>query len=181
MKKLIISGIALTIAIMMAGTVLATQERPHTVDNGGITAISTPTYNYTYIDTNRRIDAPTGLTDDEIEELTRVIYLEAGAESDLLIRYCTDVAFNQLRSGLFGNSMHEVLHWPSNYTETVPYIWTKEPTQRVRDIVMDVYLNGTTLPERIIFYRNEHFHTFEAAVSEFSLGNVFFSSSRYYQ
>lgn len=174
-------GVVLLMAAIMAGTVLATQERPHTVAERTTIKQEDEPCNYTYIDLNTRRDTQTALTDEEIEELTRVVYLEAGAESDFCIRCVTDVAFNQLASGLFGATMSEVLRWPGNYDETFPYIWTKEPTDRVREIVRDVIENGVTLPARIIFYRNAFYHPTWWAVPEFTTDNVFFSSSRWYQ
>lgn len=120
-------------------------------------------------------------TEDELELLIRVIYLEAGAESDLCIRCCADVAFNQLQSGLFGSTLTEVLYRPNNYDETVWNAWTIEPSDRVREIVMDVYNNGISLPARIVYYRNTYFHTFMYSVPEFTTDNVYFSSSTWIQ
>lgn len=117
----------------------------------------------------------------ELEELIRTMYLEAGAESDLCIRCVTDVAFNQLNSGLFGNTLHDVLFRPGNYDETVWRIWDIEPSERVREIVMDVYYNGITLPKRIMFYRNWYFHDPSWSIPEFTTDNVYFSSSRWVQ
>lgn len=128
-----------------------------------------------------KIPVSIACSEDELELLIRVIYLEAGAESDICIRCCTDVAFNQLQSGLFGNTLMEVLYRPGNYDETVWNAWTKEPSDRVREIVMDVYTNGISLPARIVYYRNTYFHTFRYSIPEFTTDNVYFSSSSWLQ
>ena len=118
----------------------------------------------------------------EIEELVRTMYLEAGAESDECIRAVTDCTLNQLNSGFFGSTLHEVLARPGNFDETFPYIWEKgEPSERVREIVMDVLVNGIGLPSRIMFFRNRYFHDMTWAIPEFATDNVYFSSSRWVQ
>lgn len=128
-----------------------------------------------------KIPVSVACSEDELEILVRVIYLEAGAESDLCIRCVTDVAFNQLQSGLFGDTLTAVLYRPGNYDETVYRIWTIEPSERVREIVMDVYQNGISLPASIVYYRNCYFHTFRYSIPEFSIDNVYFSSSWWLQ
>ena len=183
MIALILACIGLIIACVGLLTVKTEATPPHYADaasNAQEPIIEVPWYYYTHtIETQLR--ASDELTEDELEELIRVVYLEAGAESDYCIRCVTDVAFNQLHSGLFGSTMTEVLHRPGNYDETIYRIWTIEPTQRVRDIVMDVYLNGVSLPARIMFYRNNYYHDLSWAIPEFNTDNVFFSSSRWCQ
>ena len=123
----------------------------------------------------------------ELETLIRTMYLEAGAEegyfkcSDEALRAVTEATFNQLNSGLFGNTLGEVLYRQGNFDETVPYAWTVEPSQRARDIVMDVYENGISLPSRIIVFRNQYFHGSWWTYPEFMIDNIYFSSSIYYQ
>ena len=123
----------------------------------------------------------------ELETLIRTMYLEAGAEegyfkcSDEALRAVTEATFNQLNSGLFGNTLGEVLYRPGNFDETVPYAWTVEPSQRARDIVMDVYENGISLPARVIVFRNQYFHGSWWTYPEFMIDNIYFSSSIYYQ
>lgn len=139
-----------------------------------------PRYSYVPI-SDQKTQVTIHCEDWELEQLVRVIYLEAGAESDICIRCCTDVAFNQLQSGLFGDTLYEVLYYPRNYDETVWRIWDIEPSERVREIVMDVYENGISIPQRIMYYRNQYYHDIWWSIPEFTVDNVFFSSSRWYQ
>lgn len=115
----------------------------------------------------------------ELETLIRTMFLEAGAESDECIRAVTDVAFNQLNSGKFGATLSEVLYHPGNYTETVYRAWSVNPedTARVREIVLDVYRNGISLPAQILYYRNQYFHDSWWCKPEFMIDNVYFSSA----
>ena len=116
----------------------------------------------------------------ELELMIRTMFLEAGAESDECIRAVTDATFNQLNSGMFGDTLGAVLYRPSNFTETVYRAYDQEPTERVRNIVLDVYYNGISLPARIVYFRNQYFHdTWWGSSPEFTIDNVYFSSSIY--
>ena len=188
----LIALIIATLTTAIAGAVID-NANAHIVEDGGvrepvetIETVYVPVYVYYdyYMNVPQnevKIPVSVACSEDELELLIRVIYLEAGAESDLCIRCCADVAFNQLQSGLFGNTLTEVLYRPNNYDETVWNAWATEPSDRVREIVMDVYNNGISLPARIVYYRNYYFHTFQYSVPEFTTDNVYFSSSTWIQ
>lgn len=117
-------------------------------------------------------------TDDELEELARLAFLEAGSDwiSDDCIRAVVEVVFNQLNYGQWGNSLHEVIYSTGNYEPAynIPYT---EPTERCREIVKDVYENGIALPSRVMFFRAYYYHQWLGAVPEFEIDGVYFSSS----
>jgi len=117
-------------------------------------------------------------TDEELEELARLAFLEAGSDwiSDDCIRAVVEVVFNQLNYGAWGNSLHEVIYSAGNYEPAynIPYT---EPTERCREIVRDVYENGISLPSRVMFFRAWHYHEWAGAVPEFEIDGVYFSSS----
>ena len=117
-------------------------------------------------------------TDEELEELARLAFLEAGSDwiSDDCIRAVVEVVFNQLNYGQWGNTLHEVIYSPGNYepAHNIPYT---ESTERCREIVRDVYENGISLPSRVLFFRAYYFHQWTGAVPEFEIDGVYFSSS----
>ena len=192
-RRIRILTVSITLAVIMAAAGIAAvatdlARNAHTADSTA-TEQKAPeqaeTVTYTinvYYETQTRRPCPK-ITEDELEELTRLVYLEAGADwiSDWCVRCVTEVAFNQLASCMFGENMHDVLYRPGNYDETIYRIWDTEPTARVRRIVEEVYEQGMILPAKIIFYRNSFYHHFQGAVSEFHTDNVYFSSSIWYQ
>ena len=122
-------------------------------------------------------------TDEELEELARLAFLEAGSDwiSDDCIRAVIEVAFNQLNYGAWGDTLHDVIFSVNsdgtrNYSPALDIPYT-EPTERCRAIVKDVYENGITLPSRIMFFRAWHYHEWTGAVPEFEIDGVYFSSS----
>lgn len=117
-------------------------------------------------------------SEEELEELARLAFLEAGSDwiSDDCIRAVVEVVFNQLNYGQWGNTLHEVIYSPGNYEPAynIPYT---EPTERCREIVKDVYENGISLPSRVMFFRAYYYHQWVGAVPEFEIDGVYFSSS----
>lgn len=117
-------------------------------------------------------------TDEELEELARLAFLEAGSDwiSDDCIRAVVEVVFNQLNYGQWGNTLHEVIYSPGNYEPAYAIPYT-ESTERCREIVRDVYENGISIPSRVLFFRAWHYHEWSGAVPEFEIDGVYFSSS----
>lgn len=118
----------------------------------------------------------------ELEELAKLAFLEAGSDwiSDDCIRAVVEVVFNQLNYGRWGNSLHDVIFSYGNYEPAynIPYT---EPTERCREIVMDVYQNGISIPPRVMFFRAWYYHQWDGAVAEFNIDGVYFSSSYWCQ
>lgn len=115
-------------------------------------------------------------SDDELEELAILAYLEAGAQSEQCIRYVVEVVFNQLEYGAWGSTLHDVI-WSAGNFEPAYMIPYAETTDAIRAIVRDVYENGISIPSRIMFFRANHYHEWNGAIPEFAIENVFFSSS----
>lgn len=117
-------------------------------------------------------------TEEELEELARLAFLEAGSDwiSDDCIRAVVEVVFNQLNYGQWGSTLHEVIYSPGNYEPAYAIPYTV-PTERCRAIVKDVYENGISLPSRVMFFRAWHYHQWAGAVPEFEIDGVYFSSS----
>lgn len=125
------------------------------------------------------------LTEEEIQLCMEITYHEAGAEPKELQRAVMEVLIHRLQSGVWGNTMTDVIFAKSalgNYEfDTVQYIGTQPIPEVTREVVWDVLLNGTTIPERVMFFRTDYYHNWDGAIDEFQIGNVYFSSSRWYQ
>ena len=124
-------------------------------------------------------------TEEELEELARLAYLEAGADwiSDDCIRAVVEVVFNQLAYGAWGNTLHDVINFvhpdgTRNYEPAAKIPYT-EPSARCREIVRDMYENGIRIPARVMFFRAWYYHAWDGAVAEFEIDGVYFSSSRW--
>ena len=124
-------------------------------------------------------------TDSELETLVTLAYLEAGGESDSVIRCIVEVVFNRLASGIWGETLTEVIYAAGEF-DPAPYIAdfttegnpiVEDKLDEIRDIVWDIYYNGVSIPERVMFFRTDYYHSFYGAVNEFAVGNVYFSSS----
>lgn len=126
-------------------------------------------------------------TEDELEQLVTLCYLEAGGESDAVIRCIAEVVFNRLASGIWGETLTDVIYAAGEF-DPAPYIAEfetggnliiEDKLDVIRDIVWDVYYSGVSIPERVMFFRTDYYHAWEGAVDEFAVGNVYFSSSRW--
>lgn len=117
-------------------------------------------------------------TESELEAVAILVYLEAGGESEACQRAVAEVIFNRLASGLWGDTLTDVIY-AKNEFEPAEYICESETTDVIREIVQDVYWNGSTLPERIMFFRADHYHMWDGAINEFVIDNTYFSSSRW--
>ena len=124
-------------------------------------------------------------TENELETLVTLAYLEAGGESNEIIRCIVEVVFNRLQSGIWGETLTEVIYAAGEF-DPAPYIAdfttegnpiVEDKLDEIRDIVYDVYYNGVSIPERVMFFRTDYYHSFYGAVNEFAIGNVYFSSS----
>ena len=122
-------------------------------------------------------------TEEELEELAKLAFLEAGSDwiSDDCIRAVVEVVFNQLNYGAWGDTLHDVIFFVNpdgtrNYSPALDIPYT-ESTERCREIVKDVYENGIALPSRVMFFRAWHYHEWIGAVPEFEIDGVYFSSS----
>ena len=128
--------------------------------------------------------AYTGVTKDELETLAVLMYLEGGGESNECIYALACVCFNRYASGIWGETMTEVIYAPYEFE---PACYIEEFTckneievkrlEEIREIVNRIYMDGSGIPERIMFFRTDYYHAWSGAVAEFAVGNVYFSSS----
>ncbi len=118
----------------------------------------------------------------ELELLAEIVELEAGGESAECRRRVTEVVFNRLASGIWGDSLIDVIYAENDLGyefDTVHYLGDVEASEETREIVWDVFQNGVEIPARVMFFRTETYHAWPGAVAEFEVDGVFFSSSRW--
>lgn len=122
------------------------------------------------------------VSNDDIDLVAKIVYLEAGGEGADLQRAVTEVIYNRVLSGIWGDSVSEVIYATNDYGwefSTVPDLYKAEPTDTTYEIVRDVFQKGSTIPLRIMYFRLNHYHQW--AVDEFQIDNVYFSSSPWFQ
>lgn len=127
------------------------------------------------------------VTDDELEMLVILCYLEAGGESDACVRAVAEVIFNRVDNGAWGDTVYDVIHAPGEF-EPAGSLWefhsegnalVEERLDEIRQIVRGVWMHGVSIPSNVMFFRTDYYHAWAGAVDEFAIGNVYFSSSRW--
>ena len=111
----------------------------------------------------------------EYDMLCRIVELEAGGESEECRAAVTAVILNRLASGIWGESLSDVL--TADQFDTVPFADTADVQKSTADVVADVWANGCAVPADVLFFRDTYYHTFSGAVDEFAVGAMYFSSS----
>lgn len=115
------------------------------------------------------------LTDDEIDMLARLVYLEAGGESYECMKGVASVVLNRMTST--GMSLHDVIYAPNQFSPAC-YIESTCYTDTVYSAVMDVVENGPSLPTYVTFFRADYYHDFgnDIVVPYTCINNTYFSA-----
>lgn len=115
------------------------------------------------------------LTDDEIDMLARLVYLEAGGESYECMKGVASVVLNRMTST--GMSLHDVIYAPNQFSPAC-YIESTCYTDTVYSAVMDVVENGPSLPTYVTFFRADYYHDFGngIVVPYTCINNTYFSA-----
>lgn len=116
------------------------------------------------------------ITEEEREMLAAIIFLEAGTESYECQAAICSVIINRWISGYWGNSIAEVLYAPNQFTPA-KYISSTTPSSMQYEVVDDIIMNGTTLPEYVMYFRANFY--FDWAIDYISIDNVYFSYMSY--
>lgn len=119
----------------------------------------------------------------ELELVADIVWLECRGESAECQRAITEVIFNRVRSGIWGKTITDVIYavdsWCDYYEfSTVPLLGTvahDDTYWAIIDIVLDVFVNGVTIPARVMWFRADYYHGW--AIDEFAIGRAYFSSS----
>lgn len=118
----------------------------------------------------------------ELETLCAIAELEAGGESEECIKAVTQTILNRLNSGIWGSTLTDVLYaktfdgrWEFS---TIPNVSNAVIQDSTKEAVMDVWENGLEwCKPSVLYFHDTTYHTFYGAVDEFSVDNMYFSSS----
>ena len=116
------------------------------------------------------------LTDNyqDIELMSKIVWLEAGTCSEDCQRCVASVIFNQYKAGYWGTSIADVLSYPGNYSSYKYLDRAKFVPESVKDICKDVIENGSYLPEYVRYFRASHDFEWDGYKPYINFDNVFF-------
>lgn len=113
------------------------------------------------------------VTDEEREELVRLVHLEGNNQSIECQKGICSVVFNRLESPYFeGNTLEEIIYATGQFT-TAKNIPSAVPTQTNYDAVDYVIKNGPTLPYYVCFFRSAYY--FKEYTPYCNINNTYFS------
>ena len=113
------------------------------------------------------------ITSQEREMLARVVFLEANTESIECQIAVISVIFNRLNSGYWGNTLHNVIYAPGQFT-TAKNIPIATPTPNNYEAVDYVLINGSSLPEYVLYFRAGYHHKWTGYVGYDEIDNTYF-------
>ena len=118
-------------------------------------------------------------TENELEECAKLVWLEARGESEQCQRAIAETIFNRLRSDSFPDTLHEVIFQEGQFSPAAN-IPNSETTDRIREIVYEVFENGNTIAdESTMFFRADFYHKWTGAIALFNIDNTYFSASEW--
>lgn len=118
------------------------------------------------------------VTEEELDLAAKLVWMEARGESEECQTKIAEVLYNRLESGIWGDTLTEVIYAKSEYGwefSPAPYLETAQPTEEIYKIVCGVFVNGSELEDRVMWFRANYFHKW--AINEFFIDNTYFSSS----
>ena len=92
------------------------------------------------------------VTSVEREMLARLLYREANTESAECQRAIVSVIINRWLSGMWGDTLTEVVYSPNQF-EPANLIYCTEPTEQNYEAVDYVLRYGSTLPDYVMYFR----------------------------
>lgn len=116
--------------------------------------------------------------DEDIDLVAKIVWLEGRGESAECRRAITETIYNRLRSEIWGDTIQDVIYAKQNgrYEYSTVYLLdTAEVDEDIREIVVDVFENGSEIDENIMYFRADYYHPW--AEDEFCIDNTYFSSN----
>lgn len=105
----------------------------------------------------------------DIELLERVCMSEAGISSSDEKQAIVTTILNRLRSGIWGNTLEEVIYYPNAYSTQD----NGEPTAECHECVMAAINNPCAFPSNMYYFRTDKYHSFGYEYCH--IGNTYFS------
>ncbi|WP_052446724.1 cell wall hydrolase [Candidatus Soleaferrea massiliensis] len=105
--------------------------------------------------THRYTAVQNAITDEELELLAKIVWIESRGEPDEGQQGVVEVVFNRVLNSRFPNSIHDVIYQRGQFT-SVYYLDTARPTQREYDNIALV-LQGKTdvLSDDVVYFSRE--------------------------
>lgn len=97
-------------------------------------------------------------TDEEINMLATLVYLEAGVESFDCQKAVASVVLNRMY--IYDKSLEEIIYEKGQFTPA-NQIQYSSPSESTLKAVDDVLSKGTTLPTYVTFFRGGHYHNWD--------------------
>ncbi len=113
------------------------------------------------------------MTDDDINELATLVYLEAGAESYECKMAVASVVINRMT--YYDQSLQNIIYEPNQFTPAylIPFY---EPSESSLRAVKEVVSNGPTLPEYVTYFRADHYFDWgDRYVNYINIDHTYFS------
>lgn len=98
-------------------------------------------------------EAEVSYSDDDLWYMSHTVQAEAGYCEREMQEGVASVIMNRVNSGLFPNTVQEVILQPGQYS-TASYLSTQEPTEQVIDVCIDILENGSKYPETVLYQAN---------------------------
>lgn len=189
MNKLLIPTLSVSGGIVLtalAASLIVSASAEAATECNGISRYTDPKLTLKSLSTaenNLMYEGADGITAsaEEIKNLSSLVALEVGGESTEEIRAVTETILNRVKSDSFPNTLNGVIFQQSDgYLQYSPayQVGETEPNDKITEIVIEVFTEGNEICDSDIYYfRADHYHTWSGAVSEFNIGNTYFSSS----
>lgn len=113
------------------------------------------------------------ITREEFEDLSKLVYLEAGAESFEAQFAVASVVFNLRDAGYWGDSIEEVVYYPNAFSPA-SMIPDCVPNSASYEAVDYVIQNGSTLPFYVRYFRADKDHSWTGYKNYVVIDNVYF-------
>lgn len=130
-------------------------------------------YSYEYIEIDESEVKYIDLTEDEINMLAKLIYLEAGTESNECKKAVGSAVLNRVTTS--GKSLRSIIYEPNQFTPAHK-IETTDVCSEYVDIVKELIKYGPTIPEYVTFFRSDHYFEWGNRYSMYKqIDNTYFS------
>ena len=113
------------------------------------------------------------LSDDDVELIAKVTWLESGGECEKTQRLVIDSILNRYDSKYFPDTIRKVVYQKNQYS-VVSYskFNSVTPRERIYELIEEELRNRTN--DEVLYFRTNHYHRFGTPL--FSIDNVYFST-----
>ena len=113
------------------------------------------------------------LSDEEIRDLSALVYLEAGGESYECMKAVASVVINRMENS--NSSLYDIIYAPNQFepAHNIPYT---NPSEDAINAVNEIITNGPCLPKNVTFFRAGYYHNWSDLIQPYTvIDNTYFS------